>query len=36
VKITGQTPEKIDVVIPLPSPPRKIVINALHDVLARD
>jgi len=36
VQITGQTPVKIDVAISLPSAPRKIVINALHDVLARD
>jgi len=36
VQVTGQTPAKIDVTIPLPKAPRKVVINALHDVLARD
>jgi hypothetical protein len=36
VHLTGQTPAKIDVTLPLPSAPRKIVINAFHDVLVRD
>ena len=36
VQITGATPAKIDVTIPLPSAPKRIVVNALHDVLARD
>jgi len=36
VHLSGQTPAKVDVTLPLPSAPRKIVINALHDVLVRD
>jgi aminopeptidase N len=36
VRLNGLTPLKIDVTVPLPSAPLKIVINALHDVLARD
>jgi hypothetical protein len=36
VRLTGLTPLKVDVTLPLPSAPRKVVINALHDVLVRD
>lgn len=36
VRLTGLTPTKIDVTVPLPHAPKKVVINALHDVLARD
>ncbi|HEX9163052.1 MAG TPA: M1 family aminopeptidase, partial [Thermoanaerobaculia bacterium] len=36
IRLVGQTPTTIDVEVALPSAPRKIVVNALHDVLARD
>jgi aminopeptidase N len=36
IQIAGTTPAKIDVTIPLPSAPKKIMVNALHDVLTRE
>ena len=36
VRVIGQTPTKIDVEVALPMRPRRIVVNAAHDVLARD
>lgn len=36
VHLTGTTPARIDVTVPLSSAPRKLMVNALHDVLVRD
>jgi hypothetical protein len=36
VRLVGTTTQKIDVALPLPRVPKRIVINAFHDVLARD
>jgi Peptidase family M1 domain len=36
VRLMGQTPTTIDIEVPLPTAPRRVVVNALHDVLARD
>ena len=36
VKLVGTTSQPIAVDLPIPKPPKRIVINALHEVLARD
>ena len=36
VRLAGNTSQPIEVEIPLPQPPKRIVINARHEVLARD
>lgn len=36
VRLIGTTSQPIDVEIALPQPPRRVVINAMHEVLARD
>jgi hypothetical protein len=36
VRLVGTTTQQIDVALPLPRVPKRIVINAFHDVLARD
>ena len=36
VRLVGNTSQPIDVDIPLPQPPKRVVINARHEVLVRD
>ena len=36
LRVIGTTPEKVDAEIGLPKAPKRIVVNAFHDVLARD